>query len=444
MEDTFQNGIDPAYWSYEVRTDGYGNHEFEWTTTSTNNSFVQDGVLYIVPTLTADALGAAAITNGYTLNLTADGTCTSSNVSECVAVSNSSTNSIVNPVQSARLVTRGKVSIKYGKVEVTSSSWTGSTAPTRTICILSLLPNLPGAVDHFLAGRTYPLEGTAVLLPQHAPYTDPVTVLVCGGSTPYGGKALDNCVSTQPEAANPTWTIERMPTKRVMTCMVPLPDGTFMIMNGALQGQAGFGLARDANLQALPYDPSQPINSRMSLLNTTIVDRFYHSEAILLHDGRVLVSRSDPETPADPTTGFPGYPQEYRVEVYTPPYLSNGLTQPLFTIINTDWSYNGQYSITVTLHQGTLAGMRVSLVGAVSSTYGNSFGNRVLFPAFSCSGNSCTITAPPNANVCPPGWFQLFVLDGPTPSYSQWVRIGGDPAALGNWPTFPDFTRPGL
>jgi hypothetical protein len=69
---------------------------------------------------------------------------------------------------------------------------------------------LPGAVDHFLAGRTYPLQGTAVLLPQHAPYTDPVTVLVCGGSTPYGGKALDNCVSTQPEAANPTWTIERM------------------------------------------------------------------------------------------------------------------------------------------------------------------------------------------------------------------------------------------
>ncbi|GFZ47912.1 hypothetical protein JCM24511_05659 [Saitozyma sp. JCM 24511] len=307
-----------------------------------------------------------------------------------------------------------------------------------------VLPNLPGAVDNFLGGRTYPLEGTAVLLPQHAPYTDPVTVLVCGGSTPYGGIALDNCVSTQPEVANPTWTIERMPTKRVMTCMVPLPDGTFMIMNGALQGVAGFGLARDANLQALLYDPSQPVNSRISILNTTIVDRFYHSEAILLHDGRVLVSGSDPETPADPTTGFPGYPQEYRVEVYTPPYLSNGLTQPSFTITNTDWSYNGQYSVTVTLHQGTTAGMRVSLVGAVSSTHGNSFGNRVFFPAFSCSGNTCTITAPPNANVCPPGWFQLFVLDGPTPSYSQWVRIGGDPAALGNWPTFPDFTRPGL
>lgn len=73
-----------------------------------------------------------------------------------------------------------------------------------------VLPNLPGAVNNFLGGRTYPMEGTAVLLPQYAPYTDPVTVLVCGGSTPGAAIALDNCVSTQPEAQNPTWTIERM------------------------------------------------------------------------------------------------------------------------------------------------------------------------------------------------------------------------------------------
>ena len=61
-----------------------------------------------------------------------------------------------------------------------------------------------------------------------------------------------------------------------------------------------------------------------------------------------------------------------------------------------------------------------------------------------CYTNVCTITAPPNAHVSPPGWFQLFVLDGPTPSHSTWVRIGGDPAELGNWPPFDDFTRPGI
>ena len=58
------------------------------------------------------------------------------------------------------------------------------------------------------------MEGTAVLLPQHAPYTDPITVLVCGGSTPAAAIALDNCVSIQTEAENPTWTLERMVSRK--------------------------------------------------------------------------------------------------------------------------------------------------------------------------------------------------------------------------------------
>lgn len=75
-----------------------------------------------------------------------------------------------------------------------------------------VLPNMPGAVNSFLSGRTYPLEGTTVLFPQNAPYTDPVTLLVCGGSGTDNqfGQALDNCVSIQPEVENPEWTIERM------------------------------------------------------------------------------------------------------------------------------------------------------------------------------------------------------------------------------------------
>lgn len=72
--------------------------------------------------------------------------------------------------------------------------------------------------------------------------------------------------------------ISGQPTPRVMPCMVPLPDGTFLILNGAVQGVAGFGLANDPNLGALLYDPSMPFNERISILNTTIVARLYHSE----------------------------------------------------------------------------------------------------------------------------------------------------------------------
>jgi Glyoxal oxidase N-terminus/WSC domain len=72
------------------------------------------------------------------------------------------------------------------------------------------IENIPGAVNDPKGGRTYPFEGTAVLLPQYAPYSDPLTIMLCGGSTPGPEIALDNCVSVSPEEANPKWTIERM------------------------------------------------------------------------------------------------------------------------------------------------------------------------------------------------------------------------------------------
>jgi hypothetical protein len=77
-----------------------------------------------------------------------------------------------------------------------------------TFATVQILPTIPGSVTSGQAGRTYPMEGASLLLPQHAPYSDPITVLICGGSN--FGIALDNCVTIQPESANPTWVIERM------------------------------------------------------------------------------------------------------------------------------------------------------------------------------------------------------------------------------------------
>ena len=76
-----------------------------------------------------------------------------------------------------------------------------------TFDTLTVLPNIPGSVASILAGRSYPMEGASVFFPQSAPYTDPVTVLICGGSN--FGIALDNCVSMEPEG-DTTWVIERM------------------------------------------------------------------------------------------------------------------------------------------------------------------------------------------------------------------------------------------
>lgn len=164
------------------------------------------------------------------------------------------------------------------------------------------------------------------------------------------------------------------------------------------------------------------------MANTTVA-RMYHSEAIVLLDGRVLISGSDPT--GNPQPGPDMYPNEHRVEVFTPPYLLSGLARPTFTITNKDWTYAQSVTFTVA---GSTADIRVSLLGSVVSTHGNSMGQRTLFPAVSCSGQTCTVTSPPNAHIAPPGWYMMFVLRGPTPSVGVFVRIGGDPAGLGNWP----------
>lgn len=81
-----------------------------------------DDGLHIKPTLTLDTTNITLdeLLNGYTLNLTADGTCTSNDTTstDCVRTSNATTTTIINPVRSARITTQGKKTIRYGRVEV--------------------------------------------------------------------------------------------------------------------------------------------------------------------------------------------------------------------------------------------------------------------------------------------------------------------------------------
>jgi hypothetical protein len=219
-----------------------------------------------------------------------------------------------------------------------------------------------------------------------------------------------------------------------MSCIAALPDGTYLILNGDHHGVAGFGLGEDPNLSAVLYDPSKPLNARMSVMANTSVPRLYHSEAILLADGRVMVSGSDPQDGV--------HLEEYRVEIFTPPYLLSNLSRPEFVLDSKDWAYGA--AVTFQLVAGSTNSLRVSLLGSVVSTHGNSMGQRTIFPEVNCYNHTCTIIAPPDAHVCPPGWFQVFVLHGKTPSVGQFVRIGGDPAGLGNWPDFSDFSLPGI
>ncbi|KAG8629145.1 hypothetical protein KVT40_003010 [Elsinoe batatas] len=113
MED-WSKGWNPDVWTKEVELGGYGNGQFEQTTATQENVFVQDGMLYIKPTLQ----DASLIEQDSTINLLADGTCTSTLWRDCVVSTNTTNGTIVNPVKSGRINTKLGANIKFGKVEV--------------------------------------------------------------------------------------------------------------------------------------------------------------------------------------------------------------------------------------------------------------------------------------------------------------------------------------
>ena len=107
--------LNPNY-KFNLFCSPYSNGEFEMTTSSTNNSYVKNGFLHIVPTLTSDVIGEAAVRDGFTYNITG---CTSGNTTDgCGAVSNITAGTVINPVMSARITTKQSHHIQYGKVEI--------------------------------------------------------------------------------------------------------------------------------------------------------------------------------------------------------------------------------------------------------------------------------------------------------------------------------------
>ncbi|KAI5867382.1 glycoside hydrolase family 16 protein [Durotheca rogersii] len=117
LEDNFAT-FNADVWTKEVQVGGFGNGEFVQTTGNDENVFVQDGRLIIRPTLQ----DANLIENDALINLLEDGTCTSTQPSDCIAATNTTVGNatIVPPTKSGRIHTKKGASIKYGRVEVTA------------------------------------------------------------------------------------------------------------------------------------------------------------------------------------------------------------------------------------------------------------------------------------------------------------------------------------
>jgi Glyoxal oxidase N-terminus/Domain of unknown function (DUF1929) len=189
--------------------------------------------------------------------------------------------------------------------------------------IVKELPNLKGMY------RTYPNTGGSVLLPLSPANNYEPEVVICGGGAyqDLPSPTDPSCGRIKPLDPRAKWELDAMPSGRGMVEGTLLPDGTVLWLNGAQRGAEGFGIADTPALDALIYDPSAKLGQRWRRAGTSKIPRLYHSVALLLLDGTVAVAGSNPnEMPilaADVDLSNPAraFPTEFRIEIYTPPYL---------------------------------------------------------------------------------------------------------------------------
>jgi len=116
LSDDFSGGLNTKIWTQEAEVGGFGNGQFEETTVTDENVFIQDGKLVIKPTLQ----DATLVESNSVINLTSAGTCTSNSLADCVSITNKTAGTIVQPVKSGRINTKKGATIKYGRVQVTA------------------------------------------------------------------------------------------------------------------------------------------------------------------------------------------------------------------------------------------------------------------------------------------------------------------------------------
>ena len=200
-----------------------------------------------------------------------------------------------------------------------------------------------------------------------------------------------------------------------------------MIQNVLLK-TLGFGLGQDPTLTPLLYDPTAPLGSRWTEYPASTIPRMYHSVALMLLDGTVLISGSNPvEQPVLESTIVNPYVTEFRNERWIPPYLSGGNVHKRPTSIqlfNLTMSCDGSvYFVNFTCPIIT-KNVKIAILHGGFVTHSLHMGQRMLFLETSQFQHGIPFQRirfcmPPTTNSCPPGPWVLYILCDGIPSVGQ-------------------------
>ncbi|MEF9885456.1 kelch motif-containing protein [Streptomyces sp. P9-A4] len=197
---------------------------------------------------------------------------------------------------------------------------------------------------------------------------------------------------------------------------VLMPDDTVFTSGGSedYRGRSGSDI-----LKAQFYDPRA--NAFTEAAEPT-VGRNYHSEALLLPDGRVATFGSDPLFDDKDNTKLGTF--EQRIEVFTPPYLHKaGADRPVLGEGPRELDQNGRATFR-TKDAGRIAKARLMRPSAVTHTTDVEQRSIELGLRKGRDGLTVTVDVPQDRTLVPPGWYMLFVTDANgIPSEAQWIQV---------------------
>jgi PKD repeat protein len=225
----------------------------------------------------------------------------------------------------------------------------------------------------------------------------PGKIIRAGGGDP----AINRVSVIDMTAASPAWRdVTPMAFPRRRMNLTILADGSVMAIGGTRS-------ADDATVAVLEAEIWNPATEQWTTVAAMAEPRMYHSSAVLLPDGRIVVGGGE-------AAG------RLRAQLYSPPYLSQG-PRPVISSAPAVTAYGASFTVST---PDAASITSVALIRLAAATHAFDQNQRYVPLSFSIGAGSLSVTGPIDGGTAPPGPYQLVIKNAAgVPSVASMIRV---------------------
>ena len=284
--------------------------------------------------------------------------------------------------------------------------------------VLTIGPSEDVTYEMNVANQTWtPVGGTSGVVNGSSIMYLPGKILYSGGAS--------SVINTEPAesdtavldttASDPQWVqTAPMNDARIYHTLTMLANGQVIAVGGGTNSNQEM-----ITTGVLPTEIWDPTSEQWSLAAPIAAARNYHSTAVLMPTGQVLVAGGGHPT----SLSDPG---QDSAQIYSPSYLFNG-PRPTITSVPSSATYGSTISVS-TPDASSIS--QVNLVSLGTDTHQMDMNQHFVPLSFTASDGTLNVTMPSSAAVAPPGHYMLFILNNQgTPAIAPIIGL--------NQPTTP-------